>query len=294
MNNFLLPISFGSLAASFLLFAALPSAHAQAAGETLRVMTFNVRVAVDRTPNSWAERRPRIQEMMAKTSPDIFGTQEGVYQQVKDLAVDLPTFDWIGTGRDGGSRSEFMAVFYRRDRFEPLEYDHFWLSDTPNVVGSTSWGNTNRRMVTWVRFKDRRNGQEFYFINTHFDHQIQAAREKSAVLIRERVEALKTELPIILLGDFNAAAGANRAYDILVGDGFFSDGWHTAKQRFGPVVKTFNGFKPAVTGDERIDWILSRGPVVFDSIEISTFDKDGHYPSDHFPVVAAIRFAKSN
>jgi len=40
-----------------------------------------------------------------------------------------------------------MAIFYRKDRFEPREFDHFWLSDTPNVVASTTWGNSNRRMV---------------------------------------------------------------------------------------------------------------------------------------------------
>ena len=71
-----------------------------------------------------------------------------------------------------------MAVFYRKSRLEPMAFDHFWLSDTPEVIGSTTWGNTNRRMVTWVRFKDRADGREFYFWNTHLDHQIQAAREK--------------------------------------------------------------------------------------------------------------------
>lgn len=272
--------------------AAADAAPAKA-GETVRVMTFNVRVAVDRTPNSWPERRPLIREMMDKTAPDLFGTQEGLYQQVKDLATDLPEFDWIGLGRDGGSRGEFMAVFYRKNRFEPVQFDHFWLSDTPNVVGSTTWGNTNRRMVTWVRFRDRASNQEFYFVNTHLDHQIQPAREKAASLIRERVDALRTELPVILLGDFNAAAGANKAYDILVTEGGFTDGWLTAKERRGKVVKTFNGFSAPVEGDERIDWILARGPVAFEAIEIVTHSRDGRNPSDHFPVVAWVRLGKT-
>ena len=81
--------------------------------------------------------------------------------------------------------------------------DHFWLSDTPEVIASTSWGNTVRRMVTWVRFKDRVTGREFYFWNTHFDHQVQPAREKSAVLLNERIAKVKAGLPLILLGGIN-------------------------------------------------------------------------------------------
>jgi endonuclease/exonuclease/phosphatase family metal-dependent hydrolase len=67
-------------------------------------------------------------------------------------------------------------------------------------------------MVTWVRFKDRKDGIEFYFWNTHLDHAVQPAREKGAALIRERVAALKTKLPVLLVGDFNAEAGTNPAY----------------------------------------------------------------------------------
>ena len=95
-----------------------------------------------------------------------------------------------------------MAIFCERDRFEPMEYDHFWLSDTPNVIASTTWGNRNRRMVTWVRFLDRRAQRQFYFFDTHLDHEIQGAREKAAALIRERIQALKTDLPVILGGGF--------------------------------------------------------------------------------------------
>ncbi len=73
-------------------------------------------------------------------------------------------------------------------------------------------------MVTWVKFLDRQTQRQFYFFNTHLDHQIQGAREKSAALIQERISALKTSLPVVLVGDFNSVAGRNKAYDILVGE----------------------------------------------------------------------------
>jgi endonuclease/exonuclease/phosphatase family metal-dependent hydrolase len=256
---------------------------------SLCVMTFNLRYASPRPPNAWPQRRPGMRACIERMNPDLIGTQEGLYPQLKDLAADLPAYEWIGTGRDGGSRGEFMAVFYRRERFEPLEYDHFWLSDTPNVVASSTWGNQNRRMVTWVRFRDRQSGGEFYFWNTHLDHAIQVAREKGAALIRERVDTLKTTLPVLLVGDFNATAGANKAYDILVNAGGFTDTWTVAAVRRNEGVNSFHGFQGPRPGGERIDWILARGPVTADATEIVTFQQDGQYPSDHFPVVAWLK-----
>ncbi|MBI2947386.1 MAG: endonuclease/exonuclease/phosphatase family protein [Verrucomicrobia bacterium] len=253
-------------------------------------MTFNLRFASAKPPNAWPQRRSVMRECIQKFNPDLIGTQEGLYQQIKDIAQDLPQHEWLGLGRDGGSRGEFMAVFYRRDRFDPLEYDHFWLSDTPNVIASSTWGNSNRRMVTWVKFLDRQTQREFYFFNTHLDHQIQAAREKSAALIRERIEALKTALPVVLVGDFNAVAGRNKAYDILVNENGLTDTWTMAAVRRNERMSTFHGFNKPREGGDRIDWILARGPVAADATEIVIFQKDGQYPSDHFPVVAWLRF----
>jgi endonuclease/exonuclease/phosphatase family metal-dependent hydrolase len=252
-------------------------------------MTFNLRYASNQKPNSWPERRPVMKECISSIDPDIFGTQEGVYHQLKDIENDLGSYRWIGTGRDGGSRGEFMAIFYKPSRFEPLEYDHFWLSDTPEVIGSTTWGNSNRRMVTWVRFKDKTEGREFYFVDTHFDHQIQLAREKAAQLLRERVSKLNPDLPIIVLGDFNARAGANKAYDILIEDGFLKDLWTTTKEKRGEMVNTFHDFHGPKKGEARIDWILGHKAEA-NWMEISTCSHDGQYPSDHFPVVAEVQF----
>ncbi|HEX7861305.1 MAG TPA: endonuclease/exonuclease/phosphatase family protein [Verrucomicrobiae bacterium] len=260
--------------------------NAAASAETLRVMTYNIRYASTNKPNAWADRRPIMKECLTKADPDIFGTQEGVYYQLRELESDIPQYRWIGTGRDGGSRGEFMAIFYRHERFEPLEYDHFWLSDTPEVIGSTTWGNSNRRMVTWIRFKDKKSDAEFYIVNTHFDHQIQLAREKAAELLLTRVKRLKENLPLFVLGDFNAKGGVNKAYKILTTDDWLTDTWNTAKEKRGEVVATFNNFEKAIPGDNRIDWILTRNVDAPAWIEINTCQKDGQYPSDHFPVTA--------
>lgn len=225
--------------------------------------------------------------------PDVIGTQEALFEQVKDIDEDLPEYDWIGLGREGGSRSEFMAVFYQKERLEPMAFDHFWLSDTPDVIGSTTWGNTNRRMVTWVRFRDRYTGNEFYLFNTHFDHQVLQANVNSANLVVERILKLKSELPILLVGDFNATAENSETYDIFINRGKFIDTWNAAAQRKGEGLSTYNGFKTGShLGSKRIDWILTKGSVNVKSAEIVDFQRNGQYPSDHFPVVTWLSFGK--
>jgi endonuclease/exonuclease/phosphatase family metal-dependent hydrolase len=254
-------------------------------------MTYNLRYASDTPPNAWPQRLPVAVAMLGQREPDVIGMQEALWRQVRDLEKALPAFDWIGLGRDGGSRGEFMTVFFLKDRLEPLAFDHFWLSDTPNVIGSTSWGNTNRRMVTWVLFRDRKTDRRFYFCNTHFDHQVQQAREKSAALVLKRVALLPAGVPVVLVGDFNADHGTNPVYGMLVNKQAFTDTWTSAEKQ-GELLGTFHGYRPPRPGGSRIDWILTRGPIRTVRTQIVTFQQDGQYPSDHFPVVADIVLAK--
>ncbi len=261
------------------------------AAAPLSIMTFNVRYAHTQPPDLWADRLPVIADLVTRWQPDVIGTQEGLYHQIRDLESALPDYAWIGTGRDGGSRGEFMAVFYRRDRLEPLEYDHYWMSDTPAIPGSRTWGNNYPRMVTSVRFRDRVHGDELLFVNTHLDHEVQQSRERSAALILQRLAAVPAGEPVILVGDFNAGAGDNPVYSLLTGPGGFADSWNAAGN--ADTLGTFHGFNgvEGARGKPRIDWILLRGPAAVLSSAIVTDARDGQLPSDHFPVVARIRLS---
>ena len=256
---------------------------------TIKVMTFNIRYASNFGANSWPKRRSGVAQVIQEKKADLIGTQEGLHHQLLYMDKELKNHKWIGVGREGGNKGEFMAIFYRTDRFKPLETSHFWLSDTPEVVGSASWGNSVKRMVTWVRFRDLKTNKEFYFWNTHFDHRSQPSREKSAQLIINRVDALKTKLPVILVGDFNAVAKANRAYDTLTGQGAFKDSFDTAKEKVNAGWNTFNSFRKTEKGKRRIDWVLTLGPMQVDRTEIVLFKGFKQIPSDHQPVTAQLR-----
>jgi endonuclease/exonuclease/phosphatase family metal-dependent hydrolase len=263
---------------------------APAAPLELRVMTFNLRYASLQTPNAWPARRPVMRHLLERESPDIIGTQEGLYAQLRDLAADLPAYEWIGLGRAGGSRDEHCAIFFRRDRFEPVGFDHFWLSDTPNVIGSITWGHTYIRMVTWVRLREKATGREFLVWNTHFDHQVETARQKAATLLKERIKAADAAVPLLLIGDFNCVAGRSPAYDILTKEAGLTDTWTAAAKRTNETLNSFHNYQPALTNRERIDWILARGPSDVTDTGIVTYHEGSQHPSDHFPVTATVRF----
>ncbi|MET9410579.1 endonuclease/exonuclease/phosphatase family protein [Streptomyces sp. NPDC002935] len=269
----------------------LTTAHASAtwrARPRLDVMTFNLRYASTVEPNSWAVRRPVMRELLRGETPHVIATQEGLYQQLLDIESDLaPHYEWIGTGREGGSRDESVAIFYDTRRLAPVGHDTFWLSDTPRVIGSKTWGNTLPRIATWVRFRDLEDGgREFHVLNTHLDHVSQNARTRAASLIVERIGEFDPSLPCLVTGDFNAAAHRNAAYDILLGAGLV-DTWDTAAER-SRLYATFHGYKPLTPDGDRIDWILTTPGVTAHRATINTFSRYGQFPSDHLPVQASL------
>ena len=260
---------------------------APAAAESLRVMTFNVRMpSKGDGENVWERRRDLLAATIREKNPDVFGTQELYYEQGEYIAAQLPEYAWFGVSRRGNRTDEHMGVFYRKDALKLVESGNFWLSETPETPGSMSWDVTLPRMVTWGLFETR-GGRRFYFYNTHFPHRKEdaAARVKCAEVIARRIAALPAGTAFVLTGDFNAPADSE-AYKVA-GAGL-KDAWKTAAKRAGPE-GTFNGFKGISTGP-RIDWIFYRGALQAVEAETVTRNEEGRYPSDHFPVFAVLEW----
>ena len=258
------------------------AAIAAAQPQPLRVMTFNVRLPLEQDgANQWKFRRDLAAHVIARTKPDIVGTQELHKVQGDDFLARLPGYAWFGIDRRGGHGDEHMGIFYRHDRFRLIELGNFWLSDTPAVPGSISWGHPYPRMVTWGLFETKADGRRFYVLNTHFPYRAEdgEARLKAARMIRQHIDALAPGIPVILTGDFNTEPDS--AVHALLTDAL-TDARVTAPVKAGPEA-TYHAYQG--TGDRRIDWILSRG---FRAERVETVaDRRGAlYPSNHFPVVA--------
>ncbi len=266
------------------LLAILIAVGLPAQAQNLNVMTFNVRLPVAADgPNRWEARRDLMASVIREAHPDLFGTQELFRLQGDDLVARLPEYTWFGRGRYGDDGDEHMGVFYRRDRLQVLESGDFWLSDTPDVPGSITWGHPLPRMVTWALFKRIADGKRFYYFNTHLPYrdEDEPARVKGGKEILARLTRLPRDVPVILTGDFNTGP-ESLVHQTLTSE--LQDAWLTAPRKSGPE-GTFHAFtgKP----EKRIDWILFRG-VKANSVRVITTSEDGRYPSDHFPVDAEL------
>ena len=253
--------------------------------ERLRVMTCNVRQPdQDDGANAWEHRRDLLVDTILDAHPDLIGTQELFTLQADFMLTRMPAYDWFGTGRHGDGRDKHVGIFYKRDALRLLDHGDFWLSETPEVAGSSSWEIIRPRHVTWGHFETSR-GQRFHHFNTHFPYRKveHEARLNTAALLKTRAAKLKS---VLLTADFNSPAGSE-IHNSLVED--FADAWLAADQRHGPE-GTLNGFGKHTTSN-RIDWILYRG--AWKVLEAATLavSRDGVYPSDHYPVVAEFEIA---
>ncbi|MFC0673241.1 endonuclease/exonuclease/phosphatase family protein [Brachybacterium hainanense] len=264
--------------------------------DRLHVMTFNIRLerSADTKPGEpdhWPDRRPILIDLLEREQPTLLGVQEAKYVQLSAIEEALPGHRMVGYGRQGGSKDEYSAIFYDADRLEVLAWDQYWLSDTPKVIGSATWGNKVTRIVVWARLRDLRTGQEFAYINTHFDHQSEPARIKSAQAMIDLFEGGELDqLPTIVTGDFNSAAHDSGGYTTLVTDGPTVDTWDTAATQLTPAWGTFPAYKDPVEGGNRIDWVLVTEDITVHQAAINVSrSKAGAYPSDHVPVQALVQ-----
>lgn len=261
------------------------------------VMTCNLRnCRASDGANSWdnnngiGNRKKLVVEMIKQYRPDIIGTQEGWKIQLDYLSQNLEKYRWFGMSRGGEDvDDEYNAIFYNRETIQLQQGKHFWFSDTPDIPGSLTWGHDCKRMVTWAEFSVKGYPGTIFVFNTHFPLEyFPEAQKKSADLLVDVLKKIAPETPLFLLGDFNATSDS----DVLLKfrhEGFES-AWETADERVGPLI-TFHGFQgPEYEEGVKIDWILSRrsGAGKILRLETVAFQKNGRYPSDHFPVYAEV------
>lgn len=264
---------------------------------SIRVMTFNLRLDTPTdSSNAWPHRKEMVAKTMRYHKADFVGIQEGLPHQLEQLDEMLPYFDRIGVGRNtSDDPGEYSAIYYKKDRFELIDDDTFWLSETPDEVASVGWDAALPRIVTWGEFRDTRSGETFFVFNTHFDHIGEKARAESASLILEKINEIAGDAPAVVTGDFNTTEN-DAPYKILTGEtgdqeNGLMDGFYEAEYGHHGPTSTWNGFEE-ILPDRRIDFVFANDG--FDVIQhaILADQYDGRFPSDHLPVVADLEFAE--
>jgi endonuclease/exonuclease/phosphatase family metal-dependent hydrolase len=280
-----------TLAALFVL--AVWAAGALAA-DPIRVMTFNIRYGTASDgENAWPKRQELVLETIQKFNPDLLGTQEVLAFQADYLSEHLKEYGFVGVGRDDGKRAgEMSAIWFRTTRFKPLDSGTFWLSETPETIGSKSWDAALPRVATWAKLRDLQSKKDVVFLNTHWDHVGKKAREEAGKIIHTWMGEDAANLPTIITGDFNVtedhpglAALMSSSSDSLK----FYDVYRRLHPEANEYEASFGGFTGRTKG-KRIDFILASP--AFSPLEatIDRSHKDGRYPSDHYPVTAVLEY----
>ncbi|WP_189021802.1 endonuclease/exonuclease/phosphatase family protein [Paenibacillus albidus] len=237
--------------------------------------------------NAWGYRKKHFLEMMSYYSWDVAGLQEVCGNQLEDISR-LSEYSYEGIGRENDNVSEHVPVLYKKDRFEKEDGGTFWLSLTPDY-SSKSWNSDCKRICTWVRLKDIRNGKVFVFLNTHLDHVSEEARFKSVQLLKDWIEEHASNVPVVLAGDFNAFP-EERCYQVITG--ILQNARQAANAaHYGPT-GTFTGFDYSIAWEDlkEIDYIFASRHVNVLKTRTVVDSFDGRYPSDHFPVTAVVEF----
>ncbi|WNC71327.1 endonuclease/exonuclease/phosphatase family protein [Thalassotalea psychrophila] len=250
-------------------------------------MSFNIRVPNDKFPNNWILRRHLVDNVLHKHQPDIIGFQEMKIEQREYLLTLHPQYIDIGRGRNKDGSGEASPIFINHKRFELLASDTEWYSDTPQIPGSSHWGNKHLRNFSWAKLLDKYTQRSMVIYNSHWGYS-QKFHQKAAKLLLEKIGGSAVNMPVFIIGDFNALPNF-KGLALLTKpskEQTLADTWReTSVDKQGFTFHDFTG-----VGYKRLDYIFANQYIK--TIEPTTVIKDTWYkrwPSDHFPVMGKFK-----
>lgn len=255
----------------------------------LMLISFNLRYInnID-VEHSWDNRKEAVIRMINKENPDVIGFQEPREVQASYLIERMTNYacHYI-------KRSDFMAdekgiepnmIFFKKDKYDLIDKGQFWLSETPEVP-SKGWDAAQRRSAVWVKLKDKKTSEVFYYFCTHFDHKGSNARYQSSKLfVRMIPQIADNNEPVFLSADFNARVPSDALMPLTKYMNLSRE--HASVTDNYP---TFNKFGNGAAADAIIDHIFYRNatPLVYKTL-------NGNYGvpyiSDHYPIMTKFEF----
>ena len=272
------------------------------------VCTFNIRYAntADTYPDgssaAWTARRQAVKKFVETVKPDLIGLQEVRKAQSEDFASYFGNdYGYYDVGRDSGSGAsvasancEGVGILYRKDRFDLVLKDFFWLDPEPRTLPAKNsdgtygaWKSACRRVTVYAKLKDKKHSNtEIWFFPTHYDHKSDAARKNSAELMVSQMQSITkaTDLKgagvvIFHVGDLNTTSDSAQLKSL-------NDNMNYARLTAAGTDKytgTYNGF-----GDKNsiIDHVYYGGKAVKPvKYWVDKTDYGVPFLSDHYPVL---------
>lgn len=256
----------------------------------LRLCSINIKVADKKdSVNFWDYRKELMTDLIHYKDFDIICMQEVAKNQQKYIDSTLQKYVCIGDRPQAVKGEEYLPIFFKREIFECLDSQTFWLSETPDSCGTKGWDGKHPRRATWVKLKHKSSGKVFVILNTHLDHVGKDARQKGMELIKLRLKPISEILPVVICGDMNCLSSSSVYYSALNDEFMMYDAYHVATKRRG-VTYSHHGFgKRPVEKRNMIDYIFVTSQFEVNEIDIPVEKKvNGVYLSDHCPIIATL------
>lgn len=256
-----------------------------------KVCSFNIRYDNGNDGlNNWKNRKTLVFDWIKNNDLDIIGFQEVLPHIKKDLINLLNDHIIVGTERDKDLKNESNIIAFKNNRFELINSETFWLSDTPYIRGSIGKYNTVLpRICTYVTLFDKINNKYLRIFNTHLDHITEKARLDNIKPILSQIKKLDKNIscPIIIMGDFNDIPNSSVLNEILLNSPLkIKDVSDISNNEINYTFHNFNSEKNFC----KIDYILTSDNINCEKLYLGTLNENGIFLSDHFPVVAILSF----
>lgn len=244
----------------------------------VRVMTWNIlhKGWEKEGHASWKKRAPNAVRILREHRPDVVGLQEDSREQAAYIAGALPDYRYLDPHQKKGG-----GLLIRTAAWE--------------VVQSGKILIPGQRRASWALLQSTRDGDRWLFYNAHLIHRTAPNSEAERMVAARRITEhmlrhAPKDVPVVFVGDFNALQDMP-VMRYLSGEGdallSFSNAFCLIYGSDDPR-GTFRGLGQEHHGD-RIDHILVNEHVNVLEAEIIYFDQlEGVYPSDHYPVQAAL------
>ena len=249
----------------------------------------------DGTPISGPNRRPVMKEVLSKYDADSIGFQEVSWGWKEWLAEDFSAYTQRGIMRygdnyKGSASNELDLLMYKTDKFKELKWETVWLSDTPYIEASKTWGGTNPCTFTYALLEIKETGENIAHFTTHYSHDSAEAQTKAGAQMAEfiinfleRNQQNGHTIPVYATGDYNVSPDSEGYNSMCTA---LTDPITIAKERVGEnTFPTWNhdagqyGIEP--TG--RIDFcFVNANAMVVDKYEVIRGTVNGIPPSDHY------------
>ncbi|MGN0144208.1 MAG: endonuclease/exonuclease/phosphatase family protein [Clostridium sp.] len=259
----------------------------------MKIMTFNLRCDFPLDfKNRWKTRKHIIYDIFNKYECDIIGIQESTEIMYEDMKNNINNYNIVGMPRSRKFFSERNDILISNIH-HVCKSKTFWLSDTPDVIGSTKWFSIFPRICTTAVIEIV-DGIKIRVCNCHLDCFTSKAREYEIRKLIDIVdkEQEKEELPMIIMGDFNSKPDSRLIKNLS--NGVYGKKKMTAVQEFDKKIymnSTMSMFKGKEKGIH-IDYIFISEEFEVNNVEIIRHNDRGKYPSDHYPLFADVTLSK--